>query len=196
MLVAAAFLCAGSTPAFAQDDGKKDLMKDVKAAQDAMRKAAKPGPEHAILARMAGTWKAVTRDFAAPGKPRVSEGTATMTMILGGRFLMHEFSGTSHGKPFEGMGISGYDNVKQKYVDIWMDDMMTSISVMEGTYDPKTRIGVSQGDVQVPGGGTVKMRGVSKEVSDDERFFEMFVTGPKGKEKKVFEITYTRVTSQ
>ena len=175
---------------------KSNPVMAAKAAREAMKKAAVPGPHHARLARMAGAWKAVTRDSSGPGKPRVSVGTAKMSMILGGRFLVHEFKGISNGKSFEGMGVSGYDNIRQKYVDIWMDDMMTSITSMEGEWNEDTRTLESVGEALMPNGQRVKMRSLSRDVSDDEVFFEMFVTGPKGKEKKVFEITYTRIISQ
>lgn len=35
-------------------------------------------------------------------------------MILGGRFLLHEYSGEMMGSIFNGIGVNGYDNHTKK----------------------------------------------------------------------------------
>ena len=40
---------------------------------------------------------------------------------------------------FKGMAIEGHDDVQQKFVSTWIDNMGTSIIMSEGTYDPSTR---------------------------------------------------------
>jgi hypothetical protein len=40
---------------------------------------------------------------------------------------------------FKGMGMDGYDNVKQKFVSSWGDNMGTGIILLEGDYDPATK---------------------------------------------------------
>src|SRR5437667_4373571 len=40
---------------------------------------------------------------------------------------------------FKGMGLEGYDNVKKKFINSWIDNMGTGIQFSEGTYDPATK---------------------------------------------------------
>ena len=40
---------------------------------------------------------------------------------------------------FKGKSIEGYDNVKQKFVSIWIDNGTTGPTSFEGTYDPLSR---------------------------------------------------------
>lgn len=58
-----------------------------------------------------------------------------MKMILGGRFLQQEVNGEMMGMPMNGIGITGYDNLKKKYVGFWIDNMGTGMYTMEGEMD-------------------------------------------------------------
>jgi len=53
--------------------------------------------------------------------------------ILGGRFLMQNCRGTMFGQPYEGLGITGYDRFKKKFVGLWLDSLSTAILAMSGT---------------------------------------------------------------
>jgi len=195
MLTAIVLAAAGVSHVGAQEasGGKKGLMKDVNAAKEAVKRASTPGPEHERMKKMVGSWKVVTREFMGPGKPKVSEARAENTMILDGRFLRQEFHGVGDNADFEGLGISGFDRVREKYVDVWMDSKMTTISSLEGTWDPETKTLTSTGKMPSPAGGAYDLRSVTTERNDDEIFFEMYVKGDKDKEKKVMEMTYTRI---
>ena len=96
---------AGDAPP-AQDPKMAEMMKAYEAA-------AKPGPEHKMLADMAGKYKTTNKFWHAPNtKPEEATGTSTMKMIMGGRWLQQEFKGKVMGKPFEGMGMVGSIVVK------------------------------------------------------------------------------------
>jgi len=157
--------------------------------------AAMPGPEHAMLAKSAGSWKVTMKSWMDPeGEPMESDGSETATMILGGRYLQSIFEGTSMMGPFEGMGILGYDNVKKKYVGTWSDTMGTSLMYYEGDYDASTRTMVCRGDyVDAATGMTMAARMVTRTISDDEHVFEMYGPGPTGAEVKWMEMHYARV---
>jgi uncharacterized membrane protein len=60
---------------------------------------------------MAGDWDAVVKTWMGPGEPEASRGYSANKMILGGRYLLQEYEGGAMGKPFQCMGITGYDNV-------------------------------------------------------------------------------------
>lgn len=64
---------------------------------------------------MAGSWIYTSKYWESEGaKPESSNGTAKLKMILGGRFMENDIKGKAMEMPFEGMGITGYNNVMGK----------------------------------------------------------------------------------
>lgn len=158
----------------------------------AMMKLATPGPQHAALKPLAGSWKAVVKTWMSPGDPVVTEGTAEDTLVLGGRFLKEEYHGTFAGEPFEGIGLTGYDNMKKKYVSAWVDSMGTMIQTQTGTMDASGKTLTFNGTWEDP--VTHKKsstRMVTRFVDDNTHTFEMY-SQVEGKDHKEMEITYTR----
>ncbi|HMC09854.1 MAG TPA: DUF1579 domain-containing protein [Pirellulaceae bacterium] len=157
-------------------------------AQQSSPPAPTPGPEHARLKKMEGTWDAVMTE--PDGKK--TKGEMNYKMECGGLWLASDFKGEHMGKPFHGKGLDSYDPAKKKYVGVWVDSWITSPLHMEGTYDEKTRTATSTGECNGPDGKPMKMRMVSKTIDDDHETFEMYMTGPDGKETKGATIDYTR----
>src|SRR5579859_6512689 len=94
-----------------------------------MMAAAAPGEPQKMLAKSAGTWTATVTMWMQPGTPpQVSTAQATNEMILGGRYLRSTNTGKFMGMPFEGLGLTGYDNVRKLYVNSWVDNMGTGRS--------------------------------------------------------------------
>ena len=153
---------------------------------------AKPGPEHQVLAGMAGTFDAKVTIFAGPDKTIESKGTIKRQMVLDGRYLKEDYEGDFFGASFKGMGITGYDQNQKKYVSTWIDTMSTGITSSTGTYDAATKTLSSTGeDFDAEAGRKVKIRDVLKIVSNDEQQSEMY-REVGGKEVKVMEIRFTR----
>jgi hypothetical protein len=130
LLAALACACLASQHALEGGDKKKD---------DPFAGLPKPGPEHAMLAKLAGNWTADVKAWFEPGEPKESKGTLTRKMILDGRYLQESFEGEFFGSKFKGMGLTAYDSGKKKYVSVWIDNMATSIAISEGTYDATTK---------------------------------------------------------
>ena len=129
-----------------------------------------------------------------PGEPpQVSEGSSEHRLVLGGRFLEQVYKGTSMGMPFEGIGYTGYDNYKGKFVGTWMDNMGTMIMTSIGTYSPmnKTFNFTARMD-DVVKGKEIEMRDVIRIIDRDNSIAEMFCPGPDGKEFKTMELIYKR----
>ncbi len=183
----------------AQDKPKADAQKappmDPKqqAAMEAWQKASTPGPQHKELAAMAGKWEVTVTSFEGP-KPEVSKGKAVRKMIFGGRWLQEEYEGTYMGQPFQGLGITGYDNVMKKYIFFWTDSMSTTFMTGDGQMDASGKVlNASMSFSDPVSGKAVKMREVLKRESADQETFEMYANGPDGKEMKMMEMTYKRV---
>lgn len=172
---------------------KQDSRKDMQAIMEVYKKLGTPRAPHKLLASMAGRWNTKTRSWMEPNqRPMESTGTCKQEMLLGGRFLRQEFSGEMMGNPFTGIGFTGYDNQRKKYVSVWMDSVGTGMYIFEGTAsaDGKTIIQESHSEDLLR--GPTKWRSVTKIVNENTHVFEMYGTYKKGKEEKMMEITYTR----
>jgi hypothetical protein len=161
---------------------------------EAWEKAAQPGPQHKALAAMAGSWTFTCKFWMEPGKdPMESKGTAERKMILGDRFLQEEVTSEMFGKPFLGRGLTGYDNVQQKYVGTWIDSLSTGISHSVGTADKSGKVLTFEREDYDPVAKTkVKGRDVVRLLGDDGQVMEMYKVLPGGKEVKVMEIKFVR----
>jgi uncharacterized protein DUF1579 len=193
LLVSLAALAADNPPSKAKAPAGAPAMDEATQQMMAMmEKMGAPGPEHAQLMKLAGNWKATTKSWMGPGDPMVSQGTATRKPILGGRFLMEQVKSTFNNKPFEGMGLTGYDNQQKKYVSFWVDNMGTMMMTSEGTMDATGKVLTWTTEMPDPASGQKSpMRMVATFVDANNEKFEMFASQG-GQEMKMMEITYTR----
>ena len=108
------------------------------AMKKAMEAAAKPGPAHARLAKRAGEWtmqgKLTMNGNPPPPEmgPAESTGTATIKVVLDGRFIQEEGTGSMMGQPYKGMRLTGYNSGSQKYEAVWTYTMSTGMMMMTG----------------------------------------------------------------
>jgi hypothetical protein len=191
----AAFTAAAQEKAQIPEPKAPEMTAEQKAAMEAMIKAGTPGEPHKLLASMEGHWKAVVKSWQAPGAPpEVMEGTSENKMILSGRYLKQVFKGSFAGQPFDGIGLTGYDNVTKKVQGIWIDSMSTCMMFSTGEIDASGKAIASIMTYGDPISGKAKTsRDVVKIVGPDQHVMEMYDTGPDGKEFLMMEITYTRV---
>ncbi|MCI0587314.1 MAG: DUF1579 domain-containing protein [Planctomycetes bacterium] len=179
---------AGYAVSSLQDPGKK-----APQGEDLME-APKPGPEHAVLAKQAGSWDAEIVMAGSPEMPggMKSKGSETCRLLQGGLWLLSDFQGEMMGMPFHGHGISGYDPEKKKTVGAWVDSMGTHLGTFEGDADPTGKKQTSM--MMAPGmtGEMVKHTMVHTWIDDDTRTFKMSLPGPDGKDFEAMTITYKR----
>ncbi len=185
LLASAAALLLSAPPIHAQADG--DPMQRMMAA-------ATPGAAHKFLDTFVGTWDLTTRVWMEPGAPPAeSNGTAEVRWILEGRYLEDVTTGSMMGMPLHGRGISGYDNMKKKYVAIWIDNMSTAISTMEGSLDETGRVLTYHGRIDDPMTGETgkPVKYVLRVEGPDTHVFEMHDPQAAG-QTRIMEITYRR----
>lgn len=170
---------------FAQQGDQAEMMKKW---QEYMT----PGPVHEHLAKMTGNWNAIITQYMG-GQESKSEGTATYSMVLGGRYLKGSFNAVMMGMPFEGMSLDAYDNGTKEYISLWLDNMETGVMMMKGKMDETTKTVTYWGSMYDPmTGKDQKVKSVMKEKDSDNVSFEMF-TVENGKETKNMQVDYTRV---
>jgi len=169
------------------DPKMEEMMKKMEAAGT-------PGPAHKALDSLVGDWNAEVKmwmDPAAP--PNVTKATAKNTWIMGNRFVQQDFKGEFMGKPFRGMGVTGYDNMKKSYSNVWIDDMSTGMFNAEGKTQDGGKVITFEGTYACPETGELNKpsKQVYRILSRDEHVFEMHDPS-KGANTKTMEITYTR----
>jgi len=174
-------------------DKKSEKQMDPQAMMETYKKLATPGEPHKLFASLAGSWTTKTKEWMEPDKPPMeSTGSAEMKMLLDGRFLQQVFTGDMMGQPYSGVGISAYDNLRKRYVTMWIDSMGTGIFTMEGTASADGKTITLEGQHAELGGGQMTHRAVWKIVDSNTQTFDMYGTHEHGKEMKMMEITYTR----
>ena len=187
----AAFAADEAAPADAPAQDKAAA--DKAAMMEKMKAASTPGAEHKVLEILAGRWTAASKFWMDPNAPaEESTGTAATEMVFGGRFLKETYKGTAHGEPFEGVGYTGYDNVKKQYVGNWVDSMATGIMNSTGEYDAASKTLKTGDTMSCPINGEAKMRMENVITDNDHHTLTGYMTGADGKESKGMEIVYTR----
>lgn len=164
------------------------------AMMEAMMKAGTPGDPHKKLDGMVGTWDTKITLWMMPDMdPMSSTGTSTNQWVMGGRYLEQRFKGDFAGMPFEGVGYSGYDNVKKQYWGTWMDNMSTSMMTSTGSVSADGKIWEFDATMADPMTGKDSVAKEKVTIADaDHHTMEMWVPGPDGKMFKNMEIAYSR----
>lgn len=156
----------------------------------AMAEAGQPGPDHAWMGFMVGSWNVATKMWMGPGEPQTSEARMETRWHMGRRFLRSEYSGELSGQDFRGEATMGFDNTTQQYKTVWIDNMSTHILRGEGTREGGV-ITVT-GTNHMPTMGAIPFRTVYTNKSDDEYVMEDFWTMQGMGEMKTMELTFTR----
>jgi hypothetical protein len=164
-----------------------------------------PGPGHAALAPLVGTWRVEMSIFAVlgtPDRPAVSRDLVSRReWVAGGRYLQDVTEGTFAGSPYYRLGLLGYSNVDRRYEWVTVDganaNMMIYLGeagtgprmpiVMVGTFTDQGWLGE---DVA---GKAVAMRTVITIESNDRHVLELYFTPPGGVEMLFDRKVFTRL---
>ena len=186
-LVSACALAANARASEKLDPKMQEMMKKAEIAGT-------PGPAHKALEPLVGNWDAEVKMWMAPdAPPTTSKASATSKWIMNKRFVQMDFNGEFMGKPFRGLSISGYDNTKQKYNNVWIDDMHTMTVVSEGPGTDGNKVITFEGtyDCPITGEKNKASKQIVRIISPDKHIYEMHDPS-RGANSKTMEITYTR----
>lgn len=167
------------------------------AEQIEMMKAGQPSDAHKKLEAFVGKWNYTGKFWMDPSqkKPEVMKGMTENDWVLGGRFIQQHAKGeAAQGMPtFEGIGTTGYDNVKKEYTSTWVDNMSTGMMAATASFDDKTKSFNETGTFSCPIAGDKKpFRAVWKIQGKDAYMYTWYITDANGKEFKSMEIAYKR----
>ena len=186
-----------SNQSFSQE--KKKSAKKMPSEEEMMKRwqeSMTPGAQHKMLEESVGTWDAEVKMWmkGPTGEPMISKGTSEQKMVLGGRNLQQDFTGEMMGQTFTGIGLTGYDNFKKKYVSFWIDNMSTGMSTMDGALDKDGKSVTMWGKMDEPATGQKdkKVKYVTRFVDKNTQIFETYDVTSFGDKKPIMEITYKR----
>lgn len=157
-------------------------------------RAAEPGPWHAFLARRAGRWNVAGSIWNEPGgQPARSTGESRLEMMLGGRFLQERHKGRVEGRPYEGLGLLGFDNADSTVTIVWLDNLGTRTAVLGGPAGAPGEPLELRGTYTDPASGrTVSLRLVITWDGADRQRWEYFGAPEGFDEARLMELVYTR----
>ena len=195
-------LLVGATmllPVVAQAQEKKDAEGKGPPDQGTMNeemmawmKAGMLNDNHARLNDMIGDLTCSVKTWEPGMPPMESSGTCKNEWILQKHYMRSVFTGDFMGMPYEGAGITGYDNVTKQYYSTWMDTMSTMMQTKYGQYDEKTKTYNFTSVFDGPMGDKVYTKSQTKVFSKDKHV----MTAHQGKDaksmNKVMEITFER----
>lgn len=162
---------------------------------EAIQKASSPGPEHKMLEQFSGDWSYTSRWWMdAESEPQTSSGKVENRMILDGRFLKQRHTGQAMGHPFEGISVVGFDNVRQHFSTLWIDNHSTGMASGTAVINRNNRRIEDRGTFSCPieKSGEKKYRAVWSLPHDNTYTYEMFIKGSDGEEFRSMEIVYKK----
>ena len=158
--------------------------------------AATPGKMHEYLRQDIGEWEGKNTMWMAPGaEPIATKSTSRITALMDGRFTKIEINGDMPGMgPYIGLAIVGFDNISQKFVSTWIDNMGTSMAQGEGelSKDGKTLSWTYTCNCPLTK-KPISMRQIETASGPGKKTIEMFGADPKtGKEYQMMRIELTK----
>ena len=197
--VAVTALAAGAFAGGHEEKSKSkpaEMTAEQKAMMEAWMKAMTPGDAHKMLEGMVGDFDAKVMMWEAPdSQPSVETGVSESRWVMGGRFVESKFNGSMMGMPFQGLGYTGYDNVKKEYWSTWMDNTSTGIMMSTGSTADGGKTWTWSGSMTDPMGKTVMLDQKIVVKDKDHHTWEMWAPAPDGKKFKMMQIDYSRKKS-
>ncbi len=146
------------------------------------------------LASLAGRWQGITRTWFTPGElADESPWTATFRLVLGGRFLLYEYTGSLQNHTLEGVALIGYNQPRQAYEMAWADTFHMGSAIMFSSGGEKGRPFSVQGSYPDPSGGAPWGWRVALELEQvDQLVIRQYIITPQGEEGLGVETIYQR----
>ncbi len=152
-----------------------------------------PGPQHARLQRLVGSYAGTAKTFIEPGKPPLEASIeGQLDAILGGRYVRFEYSSSLSGEPLAGGLTLGFDLTEKRWMAVWLDSFHTGTAPMFSTGDGGAPLSVL-GSYAFE--GAESRWGWRTEVHDEALptlTLRMFNIAPSGEEMLGVELALTR----
>jgi hypothetical protein len=152
-----------------------------------------PGPEHAILGPLAGSWD-VTISFP-DGRGGLIAGRAACEAgwTFDGRFLRMSYRSSFGGRPLEVVRYLGFDRHRARYVEVHFESTHTDVLHSEGAIDAGARTLTAVGThVDVLAGRPATVRTVTTIAGSDAFTLEMVYLDDAGRPARTVTLEHRR----
>jgi hypothetical protein len=196
MSISRAFLCGLTLVGATAVVTTQVVSQDAAPEPATWQQYAVPSNQHDILDRLAGKWDHHVTVWESPGaEPEAFDMTTDYRWMLGGRFLLGTYRGYVAGEYFEDRDLRGYDNFRQQFNSVWMDNKSTAFTLSSGRYDQRQDALILEG-TQDDVARKVRdepFRFVYRFASDDRIEIDVLVPGPQGKMFRRIRVEATRI---
>jgi hypothetical protein len=166
--------------------GQENKGKPTRAPVDA------PGAVHKQLDVLTGKWD-VEVTYILNGKENRGKAQCESRWVLDGRFLQQEYRSQLLGKPFVVLQHLGYDNQKNKTIEIKMDSLSTGVLHNEGSISKDGKVISNEGESLDPRTHQkFKLRTLTTIIDPDHYTLEWLRPGADGKDEKLVSMKHTR----
>lgn len=153
----------------------------------------RPGAQHELLARKAGTWDTTMVLAAMPGEHRARY---EARMDHGGLWLVGDYRGEFMGAPFSGHEVMGYSATRGRFSVTWVDSWTDHPMLLEGDWNEETStLSLFTEGRTLGARHAVRERHDTRFVDDDTFIFTMHHENAEGGFDAVMTVTYRRVRS-
>lgn len=155
-----------------------------------------PGPSHAALGRLAGTWNFQDAKLSfVKGtlvREAMFEGRFYNVKITGGKLKIPVGGGAMKEENYQGAQLEGYDNVRKQYITTAVNNHIGSdIQIETGSYDAaKNTFTYTWESELLPGMKVTGSRVVT--IKDADHYVELYFEVHDGRQVQVRQLDYTR----
>ena len=157
-----------------------------------------PGSHHRHLDAIAGRWSSTITVWPRPGaEGNSSEGVSDLQWILNGCWLRQDYRASDGSEEAaRGLGLIGYDYVREEHVFVWVDNM--SCCALQSTgkceEDGRTTILAGWHGDPLSGERSQRFRWVVRVMDQNRWTLELYDTALDGREFRKLEIRNIRAT--
>ncbi|HUJ39853.1 MAG TPA: DUF1579 family protein [Candidatus Acidoferrales bacterium] len=154
---------------------------------------AKDETPHQFLAKRTGEWTRTIRFVGQPGgASEPFTGTAKITAIDGGHFLLEEYRDVVFGRPITGTRLFGYNTITGEYEAAFTGTTSPAILMLKGRSTDGGTVVDYSGESESERGQKFTLNVRVRQQDDDHLVMTFSMTGPDGKPNTFQETTYTR----